>query len=105
VSETAGGFALSARPDGRLAASGALTFATARAARLAGLAALSSGSGALEIDCAALAAADSAGLAVLIDWLAAARLAQRPLRFAALPESLRALARISEVDELLKSGV
>jgi phospholipid transport system transporter-binding protein len=49
--------------------------------------------------------ADSAGLAVLLDWLSAAKSAGRSLRYAHLPQELVALARISEVDELLARGV
>jgi phospholipid transport system transporter-binding protein len=52
-----------------------------------------------------LGLADSAGLAVLLDWLSAAKRAGRSLRYAHLPEDLVALARISEVDELLARGV
>ena len=59
----------------------------------------------LEIDCSGVSAADSAGLAVLIDWLAAARAARRTLRYSGLPAGLAALGRISEVQELLERGV
>lgn len=102
----AGSFTLSADSAGRLAAQGPLTFATARRAREAGRAAVrAAGGGELQIDCAAVSQADSAGLAVLLDWLAAARSAGRSLRFSNLPEGLLALARISEVQELLERGV
>ena len=59
----------------------------------------------LEIDCAGLGTTDSAGLAVMLDWLAAAKLAGRSLQFLALPQGLAALARISDVEELLLRGV
>jgi phospholipid transport system transporter-binding protein len=98
-------FRLSAGAQGALSAAGPLTFATARAARLAGLAAVRAASQALQIDCAGITHADSAGLAVVLDWLAAARLAGRPLRLTGLPEGLMALARISEVERLLTQGV
>jgi phospholipid transport system transporter-binding protein len=49
--------------------------------------------------------ADSAGLAVLLDWLSAAKAAGRKLRYTHLPKDVVALARISEVDELLARGV
>jgi phospholipid transport system transporter-binding protein len=100
-----GEFRLAALADDRLGASGPLTFATARAARHAGLEALRSGAQPLQIDCAGVTASDSAGLAVLLDWLAAARLAGRKLRLTALPEGLMALGRISEVEQLLSAGV
>jgi phospholipid transport system transporter-binding protein len=99
-------FRLVPRGDGALAASGPLTFADARGARRLGLTALAGASGRdLQIDCAQVTLADSAGLAVLIDWLAAARQSGRSLRFAHLPEGLLALGRISEVEELLTHGV
>lgn len=102
----AASFTLEPAAAGRCIARGALTFATARAARARGLAILEdAGTGPLEIDCGALGLADSAGLAVLLDWLSAARRSGRSLRFAHLPEDLVALARISEVDELLARGV
>jgi phospholipid transport system transporter-binding protein len=105
VNEPAAAFQLAAAAAGALRAQGPLTFATARAARLAGLAALQAAPQAACIDCAGVTSADSAGLAVLLDWLAAARLAQRSLKFASLPEDLIALARISEIEPLLTQGV
>ncbi len=100
-----GEFALAPAEAGVLRARGALVFATARAARLAGLQALRGATAPQGIDCAEITRADSAGLAVLLDWLAAARLAGRPLRFANLPADLTALARISDLAELLARGV
>jgi ABC-type transporter Mla MlaB component len=44
-------------------------------------------------------------LTVLLDWLALAKKEGRSLRFLNLPQGLLAIARISEVDELLQSGV
>jgi len=96
---------LTATGPGTLKASGALTFATARAARLSGLAALGGAPGALAIDLSGVTHADSAGLAVLLDWLGAARQAGRKLTFAGLPAGLVALSRISEVEHLLERGV
>ena len=103
----ASAFTLSAVAEGRLAAAGPLTFATARLARAAGLALLGAAAAPqrFEVDCAGLGATDSAGLAVLLDWLAAAKGAGRSLHFLALPQGLAALARISEVEQLLVRGV
>ena len=92
--------------DGRLYAEGPLTFASARRARELGIDAIErSADGALVIDCQGVTASDSAGLAVLLDWLAAARAQQRSLRYVHLPQGLAALGRISEVNELLERGV
>ncbi|HUL17997.1 MAG TPA: STAS domain-containing protein [Steroidobacteraceae bacterium] len=100
-----GEFRLATLAPDRLGACGPLTFATARLARLAGLEALRSGAQPLQIDCAGVTASDSAGLAVLLDWLAAAKLAGRRLQLLALPQGLLALGRISEVEQLLQAGV
>jgi phospholipid transport system transporter-binding protein len=98
-------FRLAPASGGGLSAQGPLTFATARGARLAGLAALRGASGATRIDCSRVTSADSAGLAVLLDWLAGARLAGVSLQFTSLPQDLTALGRISEVEQLLARGV
>jgi len=41
----------------------------------------------------------------LLEWLSVARRAGRSLRYAQLPEGLAALARISDLEELLERGV
>ncbi len=106
AADAAAAFRLEAGAGGGLTAHGPLTFATARQARLIGLRALAGGGQArLEIDCDAVTTADSAGLAVLLDWLAVAKGQGRSLRLLHLPEGLGALARISEVEELLTRGV
>jgi phospholipid transport system transporter-binding protein len=102
-------FRLVGAADGHYAAEGALTFATARRARELGARLLLAGGGngaaALEIDCRGITVSDSAGLAVLLDWLGAAKRRGRALRYTHLPADLTALARISEVEGLLERGV
>ncbi len=94
------------RGNGELAASGALTFATARGARELGLAAIRAATApAIQIDCTAISASDSAGMCVLLDWLSAAIGAQRSLHYRNLPPQVQAIARISDVLELLERGV
>ena len=101
-----GDFRLTGTTGGRLAAEGTLTFASARRARQLGLDAVhGAAQGRLEIDCSRIGASDSAGLAVLLDWLATAKAQGRSLRFTNLPQGLAALGRISEVNELLERGV
>jgi phospholipid transport system transporter-binding protein len=103
---TAGPFSLAAGGSGQLLAEGPLTFKSARQARDLGLEAIdAAGDGALVIDCQGITASDSAGLAVLLDWLAAANAQGRSLRFTHMPQGLAALGRISEVNELLERGV
>jgi phospholipid transport system transporter-binding protein len=103
---TSSPFSLTAA-DGRLYAEGPLTFASARRARELGIDAIAAAAdgAALLIDCQGVTASDSAGLAVLLEWLAAARARHRSLRYAHLPQGLAALGRISEVNELLERGV
>jgi phospholipid transport system transporter-binding protein len=102
----AASFELKSVSGGRFAATGSLTFASARRARALGRQCLAAAvERELEIDCAGVAVADSAGLAVLLDWLAGARQLGRALRYAHLPAGLTALAQLSETDELLRRGV
>ena len=100
-------FTLAPGEGGRLLAEGPLTFVSARGARQLGLDAIKRAAeqGALEIDCQGVTASDSAGLAVMLGWLAAARGSGRKLRFAHVPQGLGTLARISEVSELIERGV
>jgi phospholipid transport system transporter-binding protein len=82
-----------------------MTFATATALHAAGLAAFAGSSEtALVVDCSGVAAADSAGLAVLIDWLAWGRNHGRSVKLEGVPEEVHALARISDLDPLLEGG-
>jgi phospholipid transport system transporter-binding protein len=102
----AGAFRLAAAAPGTLSAEGPLTFASARRAYEQGAAALAHTAAAkLEIDCRGVTVTDSAGLAVLLEWLSVAKRAGRSLRYAQLPQGLAALARISEVEDLLERGV
>jgi phospholipid transport system transporter-binding protein len=94
--------AVSEPTSGRIAVTGELTFASARDARQLGVLVLeSSRAPSFVIDCSGVTRADSAGLAVLLDWMAWGRRKSRAVRLEHLPTSLVAIARISEVDELL----
>jgi phospholipid transport system transporter-binding protein len=55
----------------------------------------------LEIDLGGVGESDSAGLALLIEWLRMARQLQMAIRFANVPAQIEALARISEVEDLI----
>lgn len=88
--------------SGRVVVTGELTFASAREARQLGLLVLdSSRADHIVVDCSAVTKADSAGLAVLLDWLAWGRRKSRAVSLMNLPAALIAIARISEVDGLL----
>ena len=99
-------FEITAGADGRAHVRGSLTFATARSARAEGVERFRQcGARSCEVDCSAITRSDSAGLSVLVDWLALAKNDGRSLRYVNLPEGLLAIARISEVEELLQKGV
>lgn len=55
----------------------------------------------LDLDLGGVSRADSAGLALLIEWMRMARAAQCEIRFHHLPEQLLAIARAGELDGLL----
>lgn len=57
--------------------------------------------GVVEVDLSGVTQGDSAGLALLVTWQSQARAAGVVLRYTALPDRLRAIARISSVESLL----
>lgn len=92
-------FQIAAAGPARLEAHGELGFRTAADALRSGLALL--GPGGWVVDLAGVTSADSAGLAVLIEWLAAVNERGGTLRFESVPAQLVAIARISDLDGLL----
>jgi phospholipid transport system transporter-binding protein len=56
---------------------------------------------AIELDLSGVTATDSAGLALLIEWVSRARHSQCLLHFRHVPQQVLALARISDVESLL----
>ena len=88
---------------GRFAVNGPLTFATARRTCAAGISAFEGGSGEVVVDCTGVSAADSAGVAVLIEWRRWARSQGRALSFANLPAAIQGIARISGLEGVLGS--
>ncbi|WP_257385167.1 STAS domain-containing protein [Tahibacter caeni] len=91
---------LSAPAPGVLAMSGALVFATAARALAEARPAVARGD-VTTLDLAGVTAADSAGLAVLIALRRAGRARGVDVAIRALPPTLRALAQLGEVEELL----
>lgn len=85
---------------GRYRVGGALTFDAVRAA-LEQIPGRFAGDERIEIDLAGVSAADSAGLALLIEWYGWAASADKTIRFVSAPSQLRALAQISDMEELL----
>jgi phospholipid transport system transporter-binding protein len=89
-------------PTGQVALRGPLTFETVAALHARAESLLTaSGGRELQLNLQGVTDVDSAGLALLVGWVAAARAAGATLHFGALPERLLAIARISEVDGLL----
>lgn len=55
----------------------------------------------LEMDLGGVGESDSAGLALMIEWMRMAKQSGKQIRFANVPAQIEALARISEVEDLL----
>ena len=88
---------------GRVIVAGSVTFATAgdllRASQ-----ALFEGQKAITVDLGAVTSVDSAGLALLIEWLRRARSDGRAVTYTGLPDKLVAIAKLSGVDAMLATG-
>ena len=84
----------------RARVTGSLHFTTVSALLSAGTEAIGRNEAAV-IDLAAVTTSDSAGLALLIEWMSVAKSANRALRYENIPCQLQQLARLSEVEELL----
>jgi len=89
---------------GCFAVVGSLTFPSARHAAERGIRAFEASSAtSLEADLSGVRSADSAGLAVLLNWLAWAHRSGRKLAFLHVPASIADLARISEAAAIIGS--
>lgn len=58
----------------------------------------------IEVDLSGVANADSAGLALLLEWITWANHTVREIRFTDMPERVLAIAKTTEVDNLLDRG-
>jgi phospholipid transport system transporter-binding protein len=58
----------------------------------------------IEVDLSGVGKTDSAGLALLLEWITWANHTVREIRFVGMPERIDAIARTTEVDHLLKRG-
>jgi phospholipid transport system transporter-binding protein len=85
------------------AVTGPVTFATAGALLEAGRS-LFVGHTAIAVDLRGVSRVDSAGLALLLEWMRQAKADRRTMTFTGLPDKLLAIARISGVDGLLADG-
>jgi phospholipid transport system transporter-binding protein len=93
----------SVEAGGRATVAGSLSFATVTGLLPAGARAIEEGKAA-SIDLSAVSAGDSAGLALLIEWLSVAKAAGKTLHYENIPAQLMQLARVSEVEELLSGA-
>jgi phospholipid transport system transporter-binding protein len=91
---------LAAAGDGRFELAGDVGFADAARLLAEGDAAFGA-SQQVEVDLARVARVDSAGLALLLEWVLAARAAGRVLSYRNVPPAVASLAGISDVSELL----
>lgn len=58
----------------------------------------------LEIDLSGVTDSDSAGLALLLEWVTWANHSVREIRFTGVPDKIRAIAKTTEVEGLLERG-
>lgn len=58
----------------------------------------------IEVDLSGVAESDSAGLALLLEWITWANHNVHEIRFLHTPEKIDAIAKTTEVDHLLKRG-
>lgn len=89
--------------EGRFAIRGELTFETVTEA-LEESKELFAEHARIELDLSGVTESDSAGLALLLEWVNWAKHYVREIRFVDIPAQMRAIAEISEVEDLLKVG-
>ena len=87
--------------DGQFAVSGNLNFATVPEL-LSQSETLFPAASAINIDLSAVLHADSAGLALLLEWLRSGKHDGKTVHYRNVPAQLRSLAAISEVESLLE---
>lgn len=93
--------AFQATRDGNtISVAGQLDFQTASSA-LNEVVELMQAPGNLTIDLAGVSRSNSAGLALLIEWLAIAKRQDRQLSFTNIPDSLRQISSVCQVDTLI----
>lgn len=96
-------FSLEDLGDGHFTLSGDLSFATAEKVLQASERPFEDHTR-IEIDLSGVTNSDSAGLALLLEWVTWANHTVREIRFAGMPERVLAIAKTTEVDELLSRG-
>ena len=96
-------FELADLGEGHFALNGEMTFETAERILLASEEPFEQHTR-IEVDLAGVTRSDSAGLALLLEWITWANHTVREIRFLSMPERVLAIARTTEVEQLLKRG-
>ena len=96
-------FALTDEGDGRFNLSGEMSFRTAEKILRASEGPFDQHTR-IEVDLSGVEKADSAGLALLLEWITWANHTVREIRYASMPERILAIAKTTEVDHLLARG-
>ena len=96
-------FELNDLGEGRFALTGEMTFETAERILIASEEPFEQHTR-IEVDLSGVTKADSAGLALLLEWITWANHTVREIRFLSMPERVLAIARTTEVEQLLKRG-
>ena len=94
-------FELTDLGDGHFALSGDASFQTAETI-LRASEKVFSGHSSLEVNLAGVEKTDSAGLALLLEWISRAANAGSEVRFAEIPEKIKAIAVTADINELLE---
>lgn len=96
-------FTLEDRGDGRFALSGEMGFDTAERILKESEEPFEAHTQ-IEVDLSGVTLSDSAGLALLLEWVTWANHTVREIRFSGMPERVLAIARTTEVEKLLSRG-
>jgi phospholipid transport system transporter-binding protein len=103
VNPARGKYKLEDQGDGRFALYGRMSFDTAGEI-LRESEALFEHHTLLTVDLSGVTHTDSAGLALLLEWITWANHTVREIRFEGMPEKIDAIAKTTEVDSLLRRG-
>ncbi len=96
-------FTLQDQGDGRFALTGDMSFETAESILRASEGPFEHHTR-IEVDLSAVGKADSAGLALLLEWITWANHTVREIHFVGMPDRILAIAKTTEVDHLLNRG-
>lgn len=89
--------------DGHFSLSGEMSFETAERVLMASEK-LFEPHTRIEVDLSGVTRTDSAGLALLLEWVTWANHTVREIRYSGMPDKILAIARTTEVDPLLTRG-